>query len=47
MDSLLDTKFGYQDVECCIQDTYNLGLTNDRTETLREIRDEDTKEQMS
>jgi hypothetical protein len=47
MDSLLDAEFRDQDVERSVQNTHNLGLTDDRAIAGSKIGDEDTKVQVS
>ena len=47
MNTLLDTELGDVNVESGIEDTDNLGLTDDRTVALGEVVDKDTKEQVS
>lgn len=47
MNSLFNPELGDQNIESSVQNTDNFGLTNDRTISLSQIRDEHTQEQMS
>ena len=46
MNSLLDAELGNKDVERSIKDTNNLGLPNDRSIPISEVRNKHTKEEV-
>ena len=47
VDTLLDTELWHENIKRSIQDTDDLGLTNNRTVALGEVVDQDAQEQMS
>lgn len=47
MHPLLNSEFGNKNIESSIQHTNNSGLTNNGAVSLREVRNQDTEEQMS
>lgn len=46
VDALLDTELGNVDIKCGIENTDNLGLTDDSAVALSEVVDEDAEEQV-
>ena len=46
VDTLLDTELWHENIKRSIQDTDDLGLTNNRAIALGKVRDEDTEVQM-
>ena len=46
MDTLLDAEFGNEHIEGGVEHVDDLGLADDRTVAVREVRDQDTQEQV-
>lgn len=47
MDPLFDPEFGYEDIKRGVENSDNLGLTNDGTVSLRKVCDQHAEEQVS